>query len=130
MEAAIPAGIDASLRQSLRSRLHYGNEVSFRKRLGALFQEHEAALEALAMSPGGWVARIVDYRNVFTHHPDDEKPYDVNHEELLQCIYMLRALLECCFLRVMGIEPEQIAIFAKRSYRYQQIRNRFFPEAE
>jgi hypothetical protein len=127
LQAAIPKGINASLRQSLRNRLKYGNEISFRNRLRDLFRQHEPALAAVIEKPCRWYGTIADYRNTFTHHPVLEERRDLNHEEVLQCIYILRILLELCFLKSMGISGEDATAWAKRCYPYLQIQERFFP---
>lgn len=67
-----------------------------------LFQEHEAALASAIPSPCRWIERIVRYRNDLTHHPVvDERP-GVDRDALVQCNYVLRILLELCFLKIDG----------------------------
>jgi HEPN superfamily Apea-like protein len=126
LKAAIPNGINSSHRQALRSRVTHGNEFSFRKRLTVLFKEHEAALLAAIPNPCGWINRIVDYRNNLTHHPVVEELPSVDRIELLQCIYVLRILVELCFLKSMSMSADEIRELSARSFRYQQIRQRFF----
>jgi hypothetical protein len=99
LTAAIPKGLSASLRTSLVKRLEFGNEYSFRRRLKDLFGEHEAALATAIPEPCRWIKRIVGHRNDLTHHPVVGDRSAFNHEEMLQCIYVLRMLIELCFLR-------------------------------
>jgi len=127
MKEAIPETLPDSLRQSLRSRLTFGNEHSFRKRVGSLVEEYEEALAALAPSPKEWVGRIVENRNNLTHHPLlDEEQSAPAQRALLQCNYVLRTLLEFCFLKSMAMSGAEIVELANRCRRYQQIRERFF----
>jgi hypothetical protein len=123
----IPPGLDSSLRQSLQNRLKYGNEYSFRKRLGVLLAEHEAALSSIVPEPRGWTGIITDHRNAFTHNPVvDDQPHSIDHEEIIRCNYVLQTLLEMCFLKSAGVTAEQTKTLAARCARYQGIRQRFF----
>ena len=123
---AIPETLDPSHAQALRSRLKYGNEFSFRKRLTMLFDEHQAALAAVIPSPREWIERIVAYRNDLTHHPIVENRPDVDKIALVQCNYVLRILLELCFLKSMAIDADAIRQLAAECPKYRQISQRFF----
>lgn len=127
--AAIPETLDASHRQALRNRLKFGNEFSFRKRLTMLVDEHETALAALVPTPRTWIEMIVNYRNALTHHPVVEDRADVDKIELIRCNYVLRTLLEFCFLKSMAFDSQSIVALAQRCTQYQQIRRRFFAGA-
>ena len=59
LQQVIPENLDSSHRQSLRNRLKFGNEFSFRKRLTMLFEEHDAALGIVAPEPSKWIEPIV-----------------------------------------------------------------------
>lgn len=124
--SAIPGSLDRSHRDALRSRLKYGNEHSFRKRMTVLFDEHEPALAAVIPSPKQWIERIVDFRNGFTHHPVVSEAQNFDKMELVRCNYVLRILVELCFLKSMGMDGVTIAQIAKACERYRQIRRRFF----
>lgn len=118
---AIPKTADPSLRASLRSRLRFGNEYSLRKRLTVLMKEHLAALEAVFPDPLTFVGRITNYRNDFTHHPPDPGPMPLESEDVLRCNFVLRTLLEFCFLSAMGFSTGEIAKFAARCATYKQM---------
>ena len=124
--SAIPSSLDRSHRDALRSRLKYGNEHSFRKRMTVLFDEHEPALAAVIPSPKQWIERIVDFRHGFTHHPVVSEVQNFDKMELVRCNYVLRILVELCFLKSMGMDGVTIAQLAKACVRYRQIRRRFF----
>jgi ApeA N-terminal domain 1 len=126
MEKGIPAVVNESHRQSLRGRLRFGNEYSFRKRLTLLFEEHAAAIKAAIPNPMSWIEPLVNYRNTLTHHPVAESEQTTNTTELVQCNYVLTILLELCFLKAMGMDAAQIEGLAKDCGRYSQIRERFF----
>jgi hypothetical protein len=130
LKAAIPRDVNSSLGQALRSRLQYANEYSFRRRLRDLFTEHDAALATVAPIPCQWVSRIVEHRNSFTHHPVIEDQPALDRTELLKCIYVLRILLDLCFLKSMEMTSDEITKFSGRCLRYQQIKARFFSDAK
>jgi hypothetical protein len=46
--------------------------------------------------------------------------------ELVRCNYVLRILLELCFLRSMSLDAVTIESLAKGYERYRQIKRRFF----
>jgi hypothetical protein len=126
---AIPAGIDQSLRDSLKNRVKYGNEFSFVKRLTMLVREFEAGLKAVTPHPMERVSRIATYRNEFTHHPViGDGSHSIDREDVLRCNYFLRTLLELCFLSSMGLSTTEIAAFATRCHTYNAIRRRFFAD--
>ena len=127
LKAAIPANLDASHRQSLKSRLKFGNEFSFRRRLTTLFEEHEASLATVVPDPCDWIGRIVEYRNNLTHHPVVEDRPAPERTELVQINYVLRMLLELCFLSAMSFTSDDIRKRAAACGRYEQIKERFFP---
>ena len=77
-------------------------------------------------SPRAWIKRVVDYRNGFTHHPVVNDAQDVDKMGMVQCNYMLRILLELCFLKSMGMDAATIEALARDCERYRQIRRRFF----
>ena len=94
-----------------------------------LFEEHAGALGAVVPSPVSWIERLVAYRNDFTHHPVVDERTDLDKEELVQCNFVLRILLELCFLKAMAFESKDIERLAKACHRYRQIKARFFREA-
>lgn len=129
LSAAIPSNIEASHRDAIKARLRFANEVSLRRRLQELFKAHSAALTILAPDAEKQVSSIVDMRNQFTHFPvPDSHREDKNHagrDKSLFYFYLLRLLLEACFLTEMGFEQEKIVAFVQRSDEYSQMARRF-----
>jgi len=127
---AIPVEAVGPLRQGLRDRLKFANEHSLRKRLRTLFETHESVLTALVDKPKELVSAIVDTRNEFTHFPIPEAelspPYSrPRADRVLQFNWVLRLLLESCFLQAMGFEIAEIESFVRRSETYRQMGVRF-----
>lgn len=134
LTAAIPADLDRSHRQALAARLKWGNEISLRRRLTDLVADHEAPLACVTGGdPRRFVERIVNYRNDFTHHPTGEQaiPRDERFgENVIRLNYVLRSLLEFCFLKVMGFSAAEIQSFVQQCETYRQITARFFSDAD
>jgi hypothetical protein len=131
LKAAIPACVDSSFRQSLRDRLKFANEHSLRRRMNDLVDEHAEALKALVESPKDWVSPIVDHRNEFTHFPTEiepnaERPERPDPERILRYNFVLRLLLEACFLKAMGFSPKESAGFTTGCDTYRQLSVGFF----
>jgi hypothetical protein len=129
--AAIPATAPEPLRRSLRDRLRYGNEFSQRRRFRALFGEYAPALETLALNPVAYVDPITDHRNEFTHFDPGQRTADaeVPPERVLLYNFLLRMLLEACFLESMGFSRDEIVTLLRRSQTYLQLSLRFRPWA-
>lgn len=129
LSAAIPSNIDASHRDAIKARLRFANEVSLRKRLQELFKAHSAALTILAPDAEKQVSAIVDMRNHFTHYPvpdsHRESKNQAGRDKSLFYLYLLRLLLEACFLTEMGFEQEKIVALVERSDEYSQMARRF-----
>ncbi|MGE0704310.1 MAG: HEPN domain-containing protein [Vicinamibacterales bacterium] len=125
--AAIPAGISHSLQRSLADRLRYANEFSQRRRLRVLVREYAAALESLVANPIAYVDPIIDHRNEFTHFDPAARTSttEVPPERVLLYNFMLRMLLEACFLESMGLEHDEITALLRRSETYKQLAVRF-----
>jgi hypothetical protein len=117
--AAIPGGLDASLVESLKSRIRFGNEYSLRKRLRLLFREHEQALEKVVPDAERFIDPIVEQRNAFTPFPEDQAQLRPNTEDWLRYNFVLRALLDFCFLKAMGLSDETVRDLASRCEGYR-----------
>ncbi|XZE55889.1 HEPN domain-containing protein [Planctomycetaceae bacterium SH139] len=91
---AIPENTESSLRQSLKSRIRFGNEFSLRKRIAELLRGlDEETTRLLTTSPKDFVARVVDTRNYLVHLDDASRGNPFTEEELFQAMQRLRALL-------------------------------------
>lgn len=131
LKAAIPQTLSSGHRASLLARLTYGHEYAQRKRLKELFEVHEGTLQVLATHPLAFVNPMIDHRNAFTHFPeldggpdsDDRQP-----EMVLRYNFLLKLLLDACFLQAAGLSTDEIVAFAQKSHRLKQLSARFFTE--
>ena len=127
---AIPATVQRPLRDAISARLAFANELSLRRRLRELFEEHRDTLCMVVSDPGEYVTSIVDLRNAFTHFPVGvgQNLGGQSTERAVRYNWVLRLLLEACFMRVMGFGIEQIVSCVRRSETYRQITERFREE--
>jgi len=132
LTAAIPAFLEPSFRQSLKSRLKFANELSLRRRMSDLVRDHSDTLKTLVECPPDWVGPIVDHRNEFTHFPitdeENESPAP-DPERVLRYNLFLRLLLEASFMHAMGLGTDRIAEVVRRCDTYRQLKTRFFSSA-
>jgi len=129
LKAAMPTSIDDPLRAALTSRLSFANEYSLRRRMQALFREHRDALRVLVDEPESYISPIIEHRNEFTHFPrrgsEGGSGTPPDPEQVLLYNWILRVLLESCFLRAMGFSTDEIQSFAASSNTYRQMSARF-----
>ena len=125
MKAAIPKSVAKSHRAAISTRLQFANEFSQSRRLKALFHEHVETLRVLIDQPETWVKPILDHRNAFTHF-DPAGKVARGPDQVLLYNFLLRLLLEACFLKAMGLTVDEITRLAHRSEGYRQIAQQFF----
>ena len=114
------------LREGTNERVRF----TLRERLDSLVQKHAEALHALVADPPAYVDGIVEHRNKFTHFDFDPKSPELNDENSVEPEYvrvllynfLLKLLLEACFLEMMGFTTNQIAKLFRRSETYGQLR--------
>jgi hypothetical protein len=84
---------------------------------------------ACSSDPVASLRPILAHRNAFTHFPDPPPKRTRDPEQVLRYNFVLRLLLEACFLKVVGFTTEEIAGFARRSEMYRQLKVQFFRNA-
>ena len=128
LTAAVPSNIDSSHRTAILARLKFANEYSLRRRLRDLFDAHGDALSALVQDPGKCISPIVDMRNEFTHFAAPALGADARRpgsEHAFRYNWILRLLLESCFLTEIGFTHEEVVELVRRSEMYRQMSRRF-----
>ena len=119
---AIPDGVKKDFRNSLESKLKYGNEFSLRKRLKELFNEYQNEIPGLFIqNKGAFIEQAVDTRNYLTHYDKDLKERAASGIGIFHLTYKLKMLLEICLLRELGFSSEEIKDrFPKILRRYRR----------
>ncbi len=127
--SAIPATLDSDFKNSLKSRLFYGNEFSLRKRLNEIIKSVDGALDFEFVKSKKereyFVSKAVDTRNYWTHYtPDLASKAAQTPEERLVLLTRFQLLLEIRLLKELGFEDEKIRNLLQRSERYKLLKAR------
>jgi hypothetical protein len=126
LTAAIPASLEASHRAAIASRLKFANEYSQSKRFTDLFTKYSSILDLLVPSSIELAKPIVEVRNEFTHFPVPQRSSDRDkgRKHALRVIrynWVLRLLLESCFMQPMGFSIGEIRSCVSESGTYRQM---------
>lgn len=116
----IPAGIESDHRQSLKSRLKYGNEFSLRKRLHALFERVPDNVAArIAGNVPQFVGKVVDTRNYFTHYDHASRAGAFAAKDAYVAAERLRVLVVAHLLHDLGIGDDKLLSVLERGRDFQ-----------
>lgn len=106
---AIPKNVKADLKDSLKARIRYGNEVSLRKRLDELVAPLSDVLRKPILGESGKIPRTwIDTRNYYTHWDENSRNSILQGRELHQAHVRIRHLLRVLYLRFVGIPESAI----------------------
>jgi hypothetical protein len=104
LNSAIPLGLGEDHRQSLKSKIKYGNELTLRMRLKELCLELPDKLRSLFVSdPASFTSTVVDGRNYLTHRDEELASRELKPEQLRRTCQVLKLLLTIHFFHDLGI---------------------------
>jgi len=119
---AIPAVLETGHRESLKSRIKYGNEYSLRKRIGELLEIlDEETLSRLSPTEKYFTGIIVDTRNYLTHYDDELKDVALKNADLYWAIQRLRILISILLLKEIGIQEKLILNSMIKNNKFGQV---------
>lgn len=126
LTAAIPTTLEPSHREAVAARLRFANEYSQSKRLTELFDTFSCVLELLLPRPSELIRPIIETRNQFTHFPmpaRSARSHDSRRHSLRVVRYnwVLRLLLDACFMHQMGFSIDEIRACVSESGTYRQM---------
>lgn len=110
---------DSELHQWMKGILHYTNEPPLRDRLTQLVDYGAPATSELLRD--NFVQLAVRTRNRLTHYDPSLEGKAAADEDLYWLTEEVISLLECCFLRDLGFEPEGILERMGRTQRARQL---------
>lgn len=106
---AIPAELNSGHKDSLKSRIKYGNEYSLRKRIGELLESlDKQTLSLLSPTNKYFTGVLVDTRNYLTHYDDELKDVALKDADLYWANQRLRILISLLLLKEIGIQEKLI----------------------
>jgi ApeA N-terminal domain 1 len=105
---AIPDSLASDHRESLKMRLHYGFEISLRKRLTLILRGLEERTRSLITAGDPrFVEQCVETRNGLTHEGSGSLLTE-GLEALWRVNRRIRALVTCLIWRELGLSEERI----------------------
>ncbi len=104
---AIPSCVGEDHRAGLKSRIKYGNEYAFRKRIELLIDSlMPSTVELVCQSKSAFVSGIVDTRNYLTHYTDELRAKALTGGDLFWACEKLALLLRLVLLKEFGIAED------------------------
>lgn len=104
----IPSIVESSHKESLKSRIWYGNEYSLRKRINNLIGRLPKALKGeFTNYDSKFVAKVIDTRNYLVHRDESSRGNTINGNELYTVTGTLMKMLNFLLLSETGI-PSKI----------------------
>jgi len=106
--AALPADIDSLLKESLASRIRFGNELSLRKRLRAILTALPPQILKLVNFDEitDSIDQLVDDRNYLTHFTTELESKSSETMELWDLEKAIEVILEYLFLKEAGVSED------------------------
>jgi hypothetical protein len=108
--ASFPECLEKSHRQSLKSRIEYGNEISLGKRLNDLANRLNDDLRRRLFGLDGKVPRSwIDTRNYYTHWDEASRANVLEGAAMHHAGVRLKLLLRVLYLDLVGVPADAIA---------------------
>lgn len=106
---AIPRETQADHKESLKSRIKYGNQMSLRKRLSALVNSLGLPIRQFILGgdgtvPGAWI----DTRNYYTHWDETLRSNTLDGIKMHRACTRMKTLLRVLYLKLVGIPDDAI----------------------
>jgi hypothetical protein len=109
LNAAIPPVLGTDHKKSLRSRIHYGYQVSLAKRLGELASRLSSPIRQLIFGADGKLPRHwIDTRNYYTHWDEELRAGVLDGEGLYYANVRMRMFLRVLYLNLISIPDTAI----------------------
>lgn len=106
---AIPVMVKQDHRESLKSRIKYGNQVSLAKRLAEMANTLPVSLRRKVLgTESGVPRRWVDTRNYYTHWDEELRPNVLDGASLYYANTRLRMFARTLFLKMLAVDDQLI----------------------
>jgi len=100
-------------------KVKYMNKKSLRKKLKEIINKFEYLKNVLNIDDGGFVDKIVDTRNYYTHYDPDDFEKSIKPKNLYPFITKLRLLLVATILNEIELSKDNIINFVQKDrFRY------------
>lgn len=95
-------------------KIKYMNKKSLRKKLKEIINKFEYLKNILNIDDGGFIDKIVDTRNYYTHYDPDDYEKSIKLENLYPFITKLRLLLVAAILNEIELSKDNIINYVQR----------------
>ena len=118
----ISNSLDSDHKQSLKSRIKYGNEFSLRKRMKDMIDTLDKSVkDSILPSKNYYSGVIVDTRNYLTHYDQDLKDVSLDGSNLFYANQRLKMLLILLLLKEIGVNDVSVIQVLKENRKYNYI---------
>lgn len=118
----IPEKLSRSHRDSLKSRIKYGNEFSLRKRLDELFKKHSRLKFLILRDSSKFINKVIDTRNYLTHYTEELELKASYGEDLYYLVITLKFIVQFCILISMGFSEEKAIKIVQENREFRHSR--------
>lgn len=119
----IPDNVTDEHRESLKSKIDFGNEFSLKTRLIKIFDKYQDALELLIPEKDIFIKDVRNTRNYYTHYSKDLEKKAKKGQELVLLKERLKFTIEVCLLYELGIDQGNIINWISRDGNYWYLKN-------
>jgi len=106
---AIPVCLGSDHKDSLRSRIRYGNQISLRRRLVELADGFSGKIRQAVFGGDGEIPRSwIDTRNYYTHWDEELSANVLDTQGMYNANVRLRHFLRILYLKILGIPTDAI----------------------
>ena len=121
LNGAIPKEVDSDHRMSLKSRIKYGNEFAFHKRIKMLLESlSDKGREIVCKDPTKFSRGIADTRNYYTHFTDELRPKALPPVSMYWASEKLSFLMRIVLFRYLGIAEDIVVPRMSQHHRLSQ----------
>jgi len=124
LNAAIPSEVPSDHRMSLKSRIKYGNEFAFHKRIKVLLESLSVEAREIVCNNAAEFARgIADTRNYYTHFTDELRPKALTGAAEYWATEKLLLLVRILLFKYLDIDE---TVIVKRLSTHHRLLQRIF----
>lgn len=119
----IPGQVVGNHRDSLKTKIDFGNDYSLKSRLDEIYDNYSEILDLVIDDKDTFIKDVRNTRNFFTHFSKSlEKKAKIN-DELVNLTDQIRCTLEVCLLAELGMSLNKIKDIIVRNERYKYLKN-------
>lgn len=118
----IPECVTGSHRESLESKINFGNEFSLKTRLKEIFEEDKDLFSSLIKNEEEFIKDVKNTRNYLTHYDKKLERKAKKGQELFILKEKLNFMIEICFLKELGLPLNKIQGITSKNPKYDYIR--------